>query len=289
MTKPTYVLVQVKSYGDLTIAVSALRRVPCHDRERFGLLISPHLSELVAVLAPVCRVETVPLAERVKPAFFDPHRRHLIDRLRSAVSLRRAIAEAAAGATLVMPHLAWKNRFVTGRRAAVALPVADNIYAAYEAFIRGISGELAQVASLPSQRLRRIGICPTSSSTFKNLPREVIGLVADACARSGHEPELLILEGETHERIDSIPTRIVTRSFAALHDALATYGAVISADSLPAHLSEFCGTPVFVCSPVSNQYWLPPGAFRNRSWGIFDAGEELTNALRQFLQRHVMG
>lgn len=288
MTIPTYVFVQVKAFGDLTIAVSALRRVPGHDRERFGLLVSPHLSELVAVLTPFCRVETVPLAERAKPAFFDPHRRHLLDRLRSAVSLRRAIAGAAAGATLVMPHLAWKNRFVTGRRMAVALPAANNIYAAYEEFIRRASGELAPLPPLPSRRPQRIGISPTSSSVFKNLPRDVIDLLADACVRAGHEPELLLLEGDAHERIASIPSRVVPRSFAALRDALTTYGAVISADSLPAHLAEFCGTPVFVCSPVSNPYWLPPGAFRDRSWGTFDASTELASALRRFLQRHAM-
>lgn len=58
---------------------------------------------------------------------------------------------------------------------------------------------------------------------------------------------------------------------------------MISADSLPAHLAEYRGTPAFVASPVTNPYWLPSRAFTGRHWGLFDQMPELTARLQRFL------
>lgn len=289
MAASTFKFVQVKAFGDLAIAAASLRRVPESERERFGLLISPHLRELADALAPRCRVETLPIPEQFTPAFFDPKKRGVVERIRSAWSLRRALAGTAAGSTLVMRHLTGRNRFITGRRSAVALPVADNIYAAYDAFVSSLVGDLVSPAAPPSSRVGRLAICPYSRVAAKNIPADVVRDLCEVCARAGHVAELILLEGEPHECPDVIPATVIPRRFAALGDALASYSGVISADSLPAHLAAYRGTPVFVVSPHPNEYWLPAPTFARNSWGLFRAREDLNRRLTAFLENEVVG
>lgn len=285
----TFKFVQVKAFGDLTIAAASLRRVPESELGRFGLLISPHLGELVDALAPRCRVETLPITDRSTPAFFDPQKRGVVERMRSAWSLRRSLAGTVAGSTLVMRHLTGRNRFITGVCSAVALPVADNIYAAYDAFFGSLVGDLVTPAASPSSRVRRLAICPYSRIAAKNIPADVVLAVWEVCARAGYVAELLLLEGELHEHPHVIPATVIPRRFAALGDALASYAGVISADSLPAHLAEYRGTPAFVVSPHPNEYWLPAHAYARNSWGLFRAREDLSRRLTTFLDNEVFG
>jgi ADP-heptose:LPS heptosyltransferase len=76
---------------------------------------------------------------------------------------------------------------------------------------------------------------------------------------------------------------VIPRRFDAFADALAGYAAVISGDSLPAHLAEYRGTPAFVASPVHNRYWLPKRAFLGEHWGLIHERAELMVRLRRFL------
>jgi ADP-heptose:LPS heptosyltransferase len=44
---------------------------------------------------------------------------------------------------------------------------------------------------------------------------------------------------------------------------------VISADSLPSHLSEFLHIPIFVSTPAPKPYWLPKSSYKTSGWATF--------------------
>lgn len=284
VTEETYEIVQVKAFGDLVIAAAGVRKLPEPARHRVGLLVAPHLRELADALSPCGRVATIPIADDSMPALFDPRPRRAIDRLRSALSLRRALSESASGSTVVMRHLGWTHRFVTGRCKAIALPDADNLYAAYDAFLREVAGGLDEMRPASSERRpRSIAVCPSSRIDSKTLPADVVAALAETCAAADFAVEVLLLEGESFGARDVLATTVVPRRFAALADALASHAAVISADSLPAHLAEYRGTPVFVVAPHPNVYWLPARAFADGSWGVFDDPAGTRCRLERFL------
>lgn len=281
-----FAFVQVKAFGDLTIAAASLRALPTHALRRCSLLIGPHLDDLASALAPNCAVETLALAERGVPPIFDMKRHGLAAGIRSALSLREALRIAAPGAILVMPRSARRERFVAGRRPVTAMPTAENVYLAHERFLQAQFGAstTAHSAPTPGPLSRRIALCPFSRVATKNVPEPLVADMAATCVGAGFEPELLLLEGEQMERPPAgLAVRTLPRRFGALAEALAGYAGVISADSLAAHLAEYRGTPAFVATRVPNTYWLPARTFKGRHWGLFDDTPELTAHLQRFL------
>lgn len=282
-----FAFVHVKAFGDITVTAAAMRILPPDAVARCSLLIGPHLTDLVRALAPDCAIETLHLEELGLPPIFDLKKRGLAAGLSSAFSLRKALRVAAPGSVLVMPRPAFREQFIAGRRPVVALPAADNVYRAHERFLRTRLNFEAIQKRMPVVRTsdRRIAVCPFSRVPAKNVPVALLGDMAAACVRAGFEPEALLLEGEHTLTLPAgLAIRIVPRRFDALANALAAYEGVISADSLPAHLAEYHGTPAFVASPVPNAYWLPPRVFEGQHWGLFNRLQELTERLRRFLE-----
>ncbi|WP_331692060.1 hypothetical protein [Pandoraea sputorum] len=279
-----YAFVEVKAFGDLTVTAKTLRNLPEVARERCTIVVAPHLSDLVKVLRPGCAVETLTLSDGRLPAVFDLKSRGLTAGMLSAFSLRRALSGVATGATLVMPRFARRERFIAGARRAVDLPSAENIYLAQEKFVeRYLNMPPAPDGKIERPGKRRIALCPYSRVAAKNVPSELVVELVAACESSGLEIELLLLEGEPHKKSDSLNVRVIPRRFDALAAAMDDYAGVISADSLPAHLAEYCGVPAFVVSPVPNCYWLPAAAFKNNRWGVFGQRPELFARLECFL------
>lgn len=286
---PDFAFVQIKAFGDLTITASSLRGLPNDIQKRCSLIIGPHLSELAKVLAPDCTVEVLPLAEIGVPPVFDMKRCGLIAGVRSALSLRQNLSNAAIGSVLVIPRATFRERFVVGKRRAEALPTADNIYLAHEHFIRMHLGNTApNDTALKARRAiePRIALCPFSRVAAKNIPNKILLDIAANSMNAGFKVELLLLEGERID-IDSsrIAVRTIPRRFDVLADALTSYAGVISADSLPAHLAEYVGTPAFIVTQSPNLYWLPFRAFKGQHWGQINELPELITRMSIFLDR----
>lgn len=285
MSSPSHAFVELKSFGDLVICSAALRQVDSLDLARCRLLIGPYLSDLCAVLAPACSVEILAIPDRNVPALFDVKKRGVIAALRSALTLRTALATAVPGAMFVTERQTLRERFIAGRRSAQAIPPAENVYLAFERYMARHFTPADQASQAPDPvPSRRVALCPFSRVAAKNIPGELIAHLVATCARAGFEPELLLLEGEHIDLPASVvPARIIPRRFDALANALVDRAAVISADSLPAHLAEYCATPAFVASPVENRYWLPKRAFQGDHWGLLTDRVQLVSRLQRFL------
>lgn len=290
-----FAFVEVKAFGDLVVAASSIRQLPPASQARCRLVIGPYLSDLSQALAPPCPVELLPIADRSVPALFNVKKCGPWAALRSAISLRSALTEAAPEATLVTERRTVRECFITGHRPALAIPCADNVYLAFEAFMiqhLGLPNSAQSSTGLPlaaapktdSPRPRRIALCPFSRVAAKNIPPETVVALARECEQAGFQAELLLLEGECFEHPNALPARIIQRRFDALADALTGYAAVISADSLPAHLAEYRATPAFIASPIENRYWLPRRAFQGDHWGLFTDHDQMMTRLQRFLE-----
>lgn len=283
MSSASYAFVELKAFGDLVMSAAALRLLPPAELARCRLVIGPYLQDLCRALDPPCAVEVLPIADRNVPALYDIKKRGLLAGVRSALTLRSALSLAAPGTTLVMESQARRERFIAGRRHCLEIPRAANVYLAFEAFMAA-NLQLAD-ATDPAvvARPARVAFCPFSRVSAKNISPDLMNELARVCEDAGFEVELLLLEGERIDHPDLPPIRVIPRRFDALADALAGYAAVISADSLPAHLAEYRGTPAFVASPVENRYWLPKRAFLGDHWGLISERVELTARLQRFL------
>jgi len=282
----SFAFLQVKAFGDLVIAAASLRTLPALERSRCRLVICPYLKNLADVLAVACEIEVLDTEDSTVPAAFNLKRAGLLQGFTSLLSLRTAVKHIMPQSTIVMTSVGFRERFIIGKHLYHEVPSADNVYLGYQKFIDKCFPSLVTPPSpsLPNETVRssRVLICPYSRVYSKNLPSQVVIDLAAVCEEAGFDYEILLLEGECFEHPNSPRKRVIPRQFDALSAALSECAAVISADSLPAHLAEYFGTPTFVVSPIENCYWFPRSVFLGDHWGVF-FDKSISARLRHFL------
>lgn len=279
-------VVSLKSFGDLTIAVASLRRLTDAQAARTSLYIGPHLTQLCKVLAPSCRVEVVDTGESGVPALFDVKLLGWRAAVASAWHLRWALARIPASMPLLFDRVTWRERVLAGRHRHIALSPANNIYTAYAEQFEAMFGRQAlrpAPTQAPAGRLHRIGLFPGSRIPAKSISAAVLTHLAQLCQDAGCAPTVVALDEESVEPPPGASFDRIARNFPALSHAVRSFDAVISADSLPAHLGADANLPVFVVSPVPNTYWLPPSALTHGHWGLFDRPTDLARSMQRFL------
>lgn len=272
----SYTLMSLKAFGDLVIARTSLAAAPAGT----GLAIAHHLLELNEALRPGPAPQIVKHDERGVPAVFDLRRRGLWRGILSAAGLRQAVRRSgiAATDTLVFDQIGPRERFISRGQSIRALPKRPNVYLAYAELLNGKHDIVPRIGN----GLQTVGIFPSSRIAAKNLPVAAVVRLAERCRDAGILPRVFLLAGERPELEAAFTdATIVPRRFAAMAEAVRDAGAIISADSLPAHLAEHWQRPVFVVSPVDNRYWLPLSAYEHDRWTLFERinDERLTTFL----------
>jgi hypothetical protein len=274
----------LKAFGDLVI----LRAVLESAGVEASVLLGSHLVELFDALGPFWGERFVIESDGV-PALFDIKRQGIARAMRSAQRLRDQIAELndRNESILVFDRLAWRERLISNARSSVGLPRAPNIYLAYRQIAEPVSRPF--LSSRHIGRVRHVGrhsvgIFPASRVPRKEVPIAVIDEVVRASLRLGLDPSLHLLVDERPD-LDGVAAKIerIPRTFSALAASVQSVDMIVSADSLPAHLAEFFGIPVFVLSPLANEYWLPLSAYQKRRWSPFDSSGMNETRLEAFL------
>lgn len=271
-------LVAIKSFGDLVIALTAIARRDA-ARPAPRLLLGEHLRPLFAALEatlPLPMIAVLRHGQSGVPSAYDARKNGLRAAASSLMALRREIRLTQAN-RLLFDRLGWRERFIAAGRPVQGLPGADNIYLAYE---KVLGGHGQGSAGPPASSI--LGIFPGSRLARKNLPLQVIEAARRAAMAQGVLPHLYLLEGERPDLEQAaVASTILPRSFETMINAVVQCGAVVSADSMPAHLAEALGVPVYVASPMPNPYWLPRSAFVARRWCVF--GDPIEHKLTPFL------
>ena len=269
-----YHFISLKSFGDLVIANSCLQRVEPKQVINISQIIGSHLTELNEALGYNWKVTTLTAKEPDVPAIFDVRKRGALKALSSAFYLRSRIksVDSKHEAFLVFDRVSRREQFLAAGHPILSLSEnADNIYQAYLAFFKQHDIAFDPEIQSSISRGNGIGIFPGSRIAEKNMTHKLIVELLHIISRHKEDATLYLLEGERPDLEGiGIPYKIVPRSFKAMCDAVKGCSIVIGADSMPAHIAETYGKPVFVFSPVPNRYWLPLSSFEKDYWALFD-------------------
>jgi hypothetical protein len=286
MSAQSIAVVSTKSFGDFVIAHSVLRRVEPEARDRVRLIAGSHVRGLAAILSDDVRVTFLTLGEERVPAIFDVRKRGALSAIRSALWLRGELNSLIhhGQEMLAFEGLGIRERFIAGRWPVVSPQRTRNIYETYAHFLvdRGIPVVAATALGGDAPR-RSIGIFPESRLAAKILGQTTISTIIRRAILAGLEPRLFILEGDPTGGPESDRVTRIPRDFNSLAAAIRSVDCVISADSLPAHLADYLGRPVFVAAPFANEYWLPNGCYIAQRWGLFSNPAAFCVALDRFL------
>lgn len=276
---PQASFLQVKAFGDLVIANAAAERVLEADRTGLTLAIGEHLRSLCETIEPKIKVIELPTVETGVPSLFDVRRNGPLSAIRSALQVRRAIERAPidSAALLLFDRLGWRERFIAGTRSAAGMPTEiPNIYDGYDHLLVGAGFRLVPPMATRASPKRHIGIFPGSRIASKNLPAALICEIIQELERAGIVSTLFLLVDERPDlEASGLPHVMIPRQFSVLRDAISSVDALISADSLPAHLAESFQIDSFVFTPRPNNFWMPRSVLINRRWCLFNDPDRL--------------
>lgn len=290
MSSESLTFVLLKSFGDLVIARWAIRKLSRTSSAEVRLLLGSHLVELNKVLGDLPRTSVIEHGGSNVPPFFAVRQCGLPSALASGLVLRRIIGTAIlpSETTLVFDRIGFRERLLTLGRHHAALPKASsNIYLAYEEFLRPhglVSEPELPIISNATNGASYIGIFPDSRIGNKRISGDIVTAIARLCIHYDVPYKIFLLEGEPSDLSSSTKNIIrVPRQFKIMANAVRSARAVISADSMPAHMAEYFSIPVYVLSPVPNIYWLPKSCKNLPRWSLFSDSLNIEGVLSQFI------
>ena len=265
------VVVSVKAFGDLVIAVNCCERAQQQSGMQITLLIGQHLLPLYKALKTSLRCRVALHADAGMPALFEIRKAGFAAAAKSAGALRRSIGDVGlpGNAMLLFDRRSLREAYITQHWPFEIIPDAGNIYLAYDKWF----GTRGTATTLADPRTGSLRIFPGSRMLAKNLPLSLIVEISDFARLLGLTVELMLLDGERPDlEASGLDHVIIPRDFGAMIDAVRGAGLVVSADSMPAHIAEMVGRSAFVFSPVSNRYWLPRTTYLKGWDALFEDG-----------------
>lgn len=279
-------IVNLKSFGDMTIAVRAIKMLHDEDASNLSLLLGSHHIDLYRALQPNIHVEFVDLKYHGVPAFYDLRDMGIMKGFYSFVDAYTSLNKHKVNhEVLLFDVVSWREKLLTIGTKSLGLDTSEqNIYRNYRQTFLSIFGRVKDEV-INKGIGKTILILPHGRKTFRSIPTSLVDIMSSLCIANGFEPVVYMLEGETPIAC-SIPRTInAKRSFIDLRNTIDQSCAVISADSLAAHLTTYLAKPVFVATPyLKTLYWLPPHTQENHYWGLFSETQNLTASLERFLQ-----
>ncbi len=276
-------LVNLKAFGDFVIACSAIKRINLGGGLMLPeIIVGEHVRGLASALQLEQSVHFIgDESWKDVPAAFDVRKRGVYAAFKSIFEIRRLLKNSPVEAHLIFDKLGWRERFIGhGFRLHELSECNGNIYIAYDNFFNSLGFEVD--VSLPfAGSINKVTIIPGARMIHRVIPAQVISIYVHELARRNIYSEILVLEGEQIDLPIDVKLRRIPRDFGALIEAIRKSDLVISADSLPSHLSEFLHVPVFVSTPEPKPYWLPKSSYKTSGWATFSDIKPFHNWLKQ--------
>ena len=265
-------IVTLKAFGDFVIASSALSRVQpmigidsptvvaCEHVRTLALALG--LNKSIKFIGDECWTDV--------PAAYDIRKRGVFAALLSLNDLRNYVNSLPASMELVFDHLGWRERYIAGQRFPQALLAASgNIYIAYDNFFQSFGFNVLKCDPGVTHSICQAFIIPGARMAHRIIPAHVISALTSELRQRNITSSVVVLEGESIDIPTGVQVMKLPRSFQALVNVVKGGDLIISADSLPSHLSEFLGVPIFVLTPYPKPYWLPRSSFQTNGWATF--------------------
>jgi hypothetical protein len=253
------------AFGDFLIDCHFLRRAKSEHRILAASYLRP-LAEAIDYQGPLSYFEMP--AQGVPPSVFNVRKANLSEIVGSFQRLRAAILASTLPAdTITVSHrdIRWRLACAPRRIYALRLP-NENIYLAYCNRLGLTPQEL--VVPMPV-RVREVIVFPDSRQPVKQIPESTLRALVDINARAGVRTRIVRVRPPEAGRVEA-SGECSLWGLSDLVCAVREAEAIVSADSLPAHLAEYFERPVFILTPQANEPLMPLSVLLHQRWGRFD-------------------
>ena len=216
------------------------------------------------------------------PAFFNLKNSSFIEILDSLIQLRRTLRLISFENLECSIFLDRKRKFqdfFLGSNTVTPRELS-NVYLSHIEFYQNAGHKKIKMLNEVNTIKRKgmIRIFPYSSNVRKDLSPTHLRQLSLALTVLNQEHEIIYMTGDKIADTN-VPHSFIEKSFSALIDVIQKSKSVISCDSLPGHLSNFIGTPIFSILPSSNKYWLPYASYMNDWFLTFEEMKDIRKEL----------
>lgn len=262
----------LKAYGDLVIACNCVRNA---NAAQNGLLVGSHLRQLLDILKFNGTFRFIEIGESV-PAFFDTKKCGYFMGLSNGFVLRKKIQASIQQKSdlLVFDALGLRQRFLGWPFRIEAISSGrgmHNIYLDYAQYLGLSENDIISRCTRSRMTAGNVYVFPDSRIKDKVLPDCLVNRIAEENIRHGKET-ILVKVGKPVDLPQFSALRLQwVDGFDQLTAQVNKADSLVSADSLPAHLAEYIGTPVFVFTPTPNDYWMPLSSYNGCYFSVFSS------------------
>ncbi len=275
----------LKAFGDLTIALNAIRRVNSEDRNKIYCIAGVHHKELLNAIKPNCNIIILPNIYSGVPAFYDVRDKGIISAAKSFINAFFEFRKLELNNTqLLFDKIGVREWILSIGSIRIGLDDnCDNIYVGYKKTLIK-NGFSVSDSVVKAGGGKRIIIFPNARKSFRNIPEKLLMKIISECINFGYDPVIFELDNERSLELKNVKKVRSNLSFSNTINYVNSSRAVISCDSLPVHIASYFDKPVFVVSPYNKtKYWLPENSLINNYWAKFDDQEMLIIKLSSFL------
>jgi ADP-heptose:LPS heptosyltransferase len=265
-------IVSLKALGDFVIAANVISRLN-QNKNSIGIIAGSHLKDIAVALGVTENVQFIGRYSYPKiPPTFNFKKSRILESFADIVYLRNQIGQIAGHTQLVFDQPGIRELFIGFGRNSLYLPRdTPNIYLAYEKLFTDIGVSFYQPPKTPKRQIKKVVIIPGARVQFRNIPRSVISRVLKILKNREIDFSVITFAGEDLDVPLYSNMVVLPRDFGSLISSIKSADLVLSADSLPAHLSFYLDIPVFVFTPIPawTIKWLPLSAYRSKAFADF--------------------
>ena len=263
-------IVFLRSFGDFTIAISVLRKSKILQDHVFyaSVHLEPLYKDLKAALPDIqLNIQLIDFGIRKKifGYFTNKHSVELhsfkelmkLKKWLSGVKDEELFFEQRRKQWMIAPFL--------GRTYPYIHQKSKNIYGSYLAHF-GIAPESLAFSTPSSNAIHKILVLPESRKMSKSFQPSFIHELASSLMKQGFDVTTAFFKNIPTDPVGKVVTH---DSFADLIGLIQSADLVITADSLPAHLSQLLHRPHFVYYEGKlNPEWMTPYARETKAFGV---------------------
>jgi hypothetical protein len=256
------------AFGDFVIDCNFMQYAGPND----SLLAASYLEPLADALGFRSRIKffNMPIND-IPPSVFDVRKGGLSRIIRSAHLLREGLLSSVGkDDVLNVPVEDFRWKVICWPHSVSAIRTkSENIYNAY---CKRFGIEPSSLMSIKTQKLSTILIFPDSRQVIRKVPNSTVSLVTSANNDFGIST-IVVKIRPPELKVPCASNEISIWGLSALIELIKNADAIVSADSLPAHIAAYYNRPVFVITPVPKASWpqLPPSVLIPGFWsGVSD-------------------
>lgn len=267
-TSPTNWFCSALAFGDFVIDCNFMQYAGSND----SLLAASYLKPLADALGFQGRIEFFNMPSNdIPPTVFGARKGRFSGILRSSYLLRKGIlGSVGKNDTLHVPveDLRWQAICWPHSVNAVRTK-KENIYNAY---CDRLGVEPSSLVAVNSRKPSSILIFPDSRQAIRKIPDSTVSMLIAANDKLGLSTVVVKIR-PPGQQASCVANEISIWGLAALIELIKNADAIVSADSLPAHIAAYFMRPIFVITPVPKASWpqLPPSVLIPGFWsGVSD-------------------